>query len=142
MARQAGGKWIETDGAKSDADPVKVQQFMDRMRNLKADSIVADSAADLGKYALNTPNESVTFLDKDGKVMGSVKLARIERRNEPQKGATPAPVQRTDYYAFSTASPTVFKIFEYDYSDLVKTPEQFAKPKPIAAPSAKPSPPK
>ena len=142
VARQAGGKWTESDGAKSDADPVKVQQFIDRMRDLKAESIVQDSAADLGKYALNTPNESVTFLDKDGKVIGSVKLARIERRNEPQKGATPAPVQRTDYYAFSTASPTVYKIFEYDYSDLMKTPEQFAAPRPIAAPSAKPSPPK
>ena len=109
LASPAAGKWTETDGGKSDADPVKVQQFLDRMRDLKAESIAQDSATDLARFGLNTPNESVTFLDKDGKVIGSVKLARIQRRNEPQKGAAPAPVQRTDYYAFSTASPTVYK---------------------------------
>jgi hypothetical protein len=140
LASPAAGKWTETDGGKSDADPVKVQQFLDRMRDLKAESIAQDSATDLARFGLNTPNESVTFLDKDGKVVGSVKLSKIERRNEPQKGATPAPVQRTDYYAFSTASPTIYKVLEYDYNDLVKTPEQFAAPKPAAAPSAKPSP--
>jgi hypothetical protein len=139
VARQAGGKWIETDGGKSDADPVKVQQFMDRIHDLKAESIAEDAPANLSKYALNTPNETATFLGKDGKVIGSVKLAKIERRNEGAKGATPAPVQRTDYYALSSASPTVYKLFEYDYTDLVKTPDQFAAPKPPPSPVAKPS---
>ena len=74
------------------------------MRDLKAESIVQDSSADLGKYALNTPNEEVTFLTPDGKVMGVVKLAKIERRNEGAKGQ-PSTVQRVDYYALSSATP-------------------------------------
>ena len=68
--------------------------------------------------------------------MGVVKLARIERRNEGAKGK-PGAVQRVDYYALSSASPTVYKIFEYDYGDLMKTPEQLAAPKPTAQPSPK-----
>ena len=132
----ADGKWTETDGTKAQADPVKVGQFLDRMRDLKAESIVQDSSADLGKYALNTPNEEVTFLTPDGKVMGVVKLAKIERRNEGAKGQ-PSTVQRVDYYALSSASPAVYKIFEYDYSDLIKTPDQFAAPMPTAQPSPK-----
>ncbi len=137
VTRQPNGKWIVTDGVKTDADPVKVGQFIDRMHLLKAESIVQDTTADLGKYALNTPNEEVTFLTKDGKVMGVVKLAKIERRNEGQKGQPPT-VQRVDYYALSSGSPTtIYQVFEYDYGDLIKTPEQFAAPKPAAQPSAK-----
>jgi hypothetical protein len=131
---QHGGKWSEVDGARSDADPAKVRQFIDRMHDLKADSIVQDSTEHLEKFGLNSPNEEVTLLGKDAKPLGTVKLARIERHNENDKNG-PA---RTDYYAMSSASPTVYKLFEYDYSDLVKTPDQFAAPKPAAAPSAKP----
>ncbi len=138
VTRESNGKWILTDGTKADADPVKVDQFMDRMHLLKAESIVQDTTADLGKYALNTPNEEVTFLTKDGKVMGVVKLAKIERRNEGQKGQPPYRAARVDYYALSSVSPTtIYQIFEYDYGDLIKTPEQFAAPKPAAQPSAK-----
>ena len=68
--------------------------------------------------------------------MGVVKLAKIERRNEGAKGQ-PRAVQRVDYYALSSASPTVYKIFEYDYSDLIKNPDQFAAPVPTAQPSPK-----
>jgi hypothetical protein len=133
LEQQTGGKWTELDGAKTDADAAKVRQFIDRIHDLKAETIVQDSAANLQKFGLNSPNEEVLFLDKDGKPLGSVKLARIERHNENDKNA-PA---RTDYYAMSSASPTVYKIFEYDYSDLLKTPDQFSAPKPAAAASPK-----
>ena len=92
-----------------------------------------DSTANLEKFGLNSPNQEVTLSGKDGKPLGSVNLARIERHNENDKNA-PA---RTDYYALSSGSPTVYKIFEYDYGDLVKTPEQLAASKPTAAPAPK-----
>jgi hypothetical protein len=133
VARAAGDKWTETDGGKSNADPVKVQQFLDRVHALKAESIVQDSTANLDKFGLNSPNEQVTFLGKDSNNIGTVKLTKIERHNENEKSA-PA---RTDYYALSSTGPTVYKIFEYDYSDLIKTPDQLAAPKPTAAPTAK-----
>jgi len=135
VAHAGGDKWTETDGGKSDADPVKVRQFLDRLHTLKAESIVQDSTANLEKFGLNSPNEQVVFLGKDGKSMGTVKLARIERHNENNKNA-PA---RTDYYTLSSASPTIYKIFEYDYSDLIKKPDQLTAPKPTAAPAAKPT---
>jgi hypothetical protein len=135
VARAADGKWTETDGGKSDADPVKIRQFLDRLHDLKAESIVQDTSANLDKFGLKSPNEEVAFSGKDGKPLGAVKLARIERHNENDK-STPA---RTDYYALSSGNPTVYKIFEYDYGDLVKTPEQLAAPKPTAAPAAKPT---
>ncbi len=137
VARGKDGKWTETNGGKSDADPAKVRQFIDRLHDLKAETIVQDSTANLEKFGLNQPGEEVALLDKDGKVMGTVKLARIERHNENDKTA-PA---RTDYYALAGGKPTIYKIFEYDYTDLVKTPDQLAAPKPTAtpAPSAKPT---
>ncbi len=137
VARGKDGKWTETDGGKSQADPAKVRQFIDRLHDLKAETIVQDSTANLEKFGLNQPGEEITLLGKDGKVMGTVKLARIERHNEHDKTA-PA---RTDYYALVSGKPTIYKIFEYDYADLVKTPDQLAAPKPTAtpAPSAKPT---
>jgi hypothetical protein len=135
MSKTADGKWSETDGGKSEADPPKVLQFIDRMRGLKAETIVQDSSANLDKFGLNAPGEEVTLLGKDGKPIGSVKMAQIVRHNENDKNA-PA---RTDYYALSSASPAIYKIFEYDYTDLIKTPDQFAAPKPAAAPAAKPT---
>lgn len=135
ISRSADGKWTETDGARSGADAVKVRQFLDRLHDLKAESIVQDTTANLDKFGLNSPNETVAFSGKNGKELGTVKLSRVERRNENDKNA-PA---RIDYYALSSASPTVYKIFEYDYGDLLKTPEQFAAPKPSAAPAAQSS---
>ncbi len=137
VARGKDGKWTETDGGKSDADAAKVRQFIDRLHDLKAETIVQDSTANLEKFGLNLPGEEVTLLGKDGKMMGSVKLAKIARYNEKDKTA-PA---RTDYYALASGKPTIYKIFEYDYTDLVKTPDQLAAPKPTAtpAPSAKPT---
>jgi hypothetical protein len=131
---KSGDKWIESDGARSDADPVKVRQFIDRMHTLKAESIVQDQPLFLDRFGLTNPNEQVAFLGKDGKTIGSVQLAKIERHNGNNKT-----VVRTDYYARSSATPAVFKIFEYDYGDLMKTAEQFAAPKPSAAPKAKPT---
>jgi hypothetical protein len=135
VAKGEGGKWTETDGGKSDADQIKVRQFIDRLHDLKAETIAQDSAANLEKFGLNAPGEEVVISGKGGKAMGSVKLARVERHNENDKNG-PA---RTDYYALSSASPTVYKIFEYDYTDLIKTPDQLTSPKPAAVPSAKPS---
>ncbi len=135
VARGAGGKWTETDGTRSPADPVKVRQFIDRFHDLKAETIAQDSSANLEKFGLNSPNEEVTFQGKGGRILGTVKLARIERRNENDKSA-PA---RVDYYALSSTGPTVYRIFEYDYTDLIKTPEELAAPKPTAAPSARPT---
>jgi Domain of unknown function (DUF4340) len=135
VARSAGGKWTETDGGKSAADPAKVRQFIDRMRDLKAETIVQDSTANLDKFGLNAPGEEVTFLGKDGKLLASVKLATIVRHNENDKNA-PA---RTDYYALSGATPTVYKLFEYDYTDLIKTPDQLATPRPAAPPAPRPT---
>jgi Domain of unknown function (DUF4340) len=134
LARQGKDRWTETDGAKSEGDPVKVKQFLDRIHDLKGESIVADSPADLGKFGLASPNQEVTLLGKDGKAIGWVKLAKVDRHNETTKNA---PVARTDYYAMSSAMPTVYKLFDYDYTDVVKTPDQFALPKPKPSPTAK-----
>ncbi len=130
---QTNGKWTEISGSKSQADPARVRQFIDRVHDLKAETIVQDSAANLDKFGLNSPAEEVVFLDKEGKLLGRVEFAKVDRYNENDK-KVPA---RTDYYAMSSASPTVYKIFEYDYSDLIKTPDQFAAPKPAPAASPK-----
>jgi hypothetical protein len=135
ITKAADGKWTETDGGKSDADAVKVRQFIDRLQDLKADTIAQNSTTNLEKFGLNAAAEEVALMGKNGKSLGSIKLARMVRHNENDKNA-PA---RTDYYALSSASPTVYKLFEYDYTDLMKTPDQLAATKPTAIPSAKAS---
>jgi hypothetical protein len=128
---QKNGKWTEMSGAKAQADPAKVRQFIDRVHDLKAEKIVQDSTANLDKFGLNSPKEEVVLLGKDGKPLGRVEFAKVDRFNENDK-KVPA---RTDYYAMSSAGPTVYKIFDYDYSDLIKTPDQFAAAKPTPVPS-------
>jgi hypothetical protein len=115
VSRQPAGKWTVSGDAKGAVDPVKVEQFMDHLRTLRGNHIVTDTPADLSKFGLSAPQEEIVLLGNDGKPLGSVKLAKIERHNDNNNLN---PLQRTDYYAMSSAAPTVYSLYSYDFDDL------------------------
>lgn len=145
VSRQAKGKWRDTGSIEGEVDPIKVEQFMDHLRTLRANSIVEDSPTDLGKFGLNRPTLAITLIGKDGKELGWARFARIARHNENSKGQMMKAAQRVDYYAMSSRQPTLYALYDYDYNDLAKTAkalqivstsEHKTKPASAAVPSA------
>jgi len=125
LERSADGKWQLVDGgSKVPADTVKVERFLDKLRDLKGKSIVEDPISDPKKFGLDAPTEEVVLTSKDGKLVGDLKLAKVERRNEAG-GATPAPVTRTDYYAASSASGAVYELNNLDFEELINPAKEF-----------------
>ncbi len=133
LERGAGGKWqIDRGGSKSDADVTLVERFLDQVRDLKGLKIVEDPVSDLKKFGMDKPTVEITLVGKDGKRIGAMELARVERRNEGEPTPTPAPgepalpaVQRTDYYAMSSAGKALFSIDDFGFGQLDRTAEQF-----------------
>ena len=139
LERSADGKWQLVDGSsKVPADVVAVVRFLDRLRDQRGKSIVEDPISDPKKFGLDAPAEELTLTAKDGKLVGDLKLAKVERRNEAG-GATPAPVVRTDYYVTSSASSAVYDLDNLEFVELTKTAKEF-KPANAETPALSPNP--
>ncbi len=151
LERLGDGKWqLVEGGAKTTADLPKVQQFLNKLQNLKAQSIVEDPMSDAKKFGLNAPTGELTLKSNDGKLLVAVKLAKVERRNESSSGETPAPPARVDYYAISSASGAVYALDNLTFEELHRssgaefksksespTPAAAARPPAGPAPAAK-----
>lgn len=140
--RRAGGKWEVADGLKGEADVAVVERFLNQLHDLKGQSIVEDPLRDPKKFGLDKPAEEVVLAGKDGKRLGGVSLARVERRNEigQAPSGAPEPPQRTDYYATSGGGKAIYTIDDFTFGQLSKTAEQFrTAPAPAAAPSPSPA---
>ncbi len=141
LARSAEGKWQVVEGSKKvAADAVSVVKFLDKVRDAKGKSIAEDPMSDARKFGLDAPAEVMTLNSKDGKVIGGLKLAKVQRRNETG-GATPAPVTRVDYYATSSASSAVFTLDNLGFEELTGSAKEFIPkdaetPAPAASPAA------
>jgi len=130
LKRVAEGKWQVLQGNSNfPADVSEVSHFLDKLRDAKAKSIQEDPMTDPKKFGLDNPSEEITLIGKDGKLIGDLKLVRIERRNQVG-GATPAPVARVDYYAKSSASSAVFGLDNLGFEDLSMISKEFLAPTP------------
>lgn len=138
---RAGGKW-QLAGVKGDADVAVVERFLNQLHDLKGQRIVEDPLSDPSKFGMDRPAEKVLLAGKDGKALGAISLAKVERRNEPghASAAPPEPPQRADYYAASSAGTALYSIDDFTFGQLTKTAEQFrAAPAPTTAPSPGPA---
>jgi len=130
LERLPDGKWQLLDGAsKMPADDTAVAEYLEKLRGEKGKSILEDPISDPKKFGMDAPTNEVTLLAKDGKLVGDLKLARVERRNQTG-GATPAPLVRVDYYAVSSASGAVFELDNVQFDELVKSAKEFRGPTP------------
>ena len=135
--KRAGTDWNVIAGGKTtEADIPVVERLLNQLRDLKAQSIVADPMPSAQPFGLDNPAAEITLIGKDGKELGAVKLAKIS----VQPTAPPIPGEpagpRTEYYASSSASKAVFSLSDFSFAQLNKpAPRYMAKAPPAAAPS-------
>lgn len=150
LERTKAGKWqVIADGKTSPASDPAVQTFLDELANLKGDKIIADPMGDPKEYGMDQPTEQITVYDKDGKLIGTVKLDQIQSKVEiaspqPTPAAPGAPasaakvtrsVMRFENYAHSTAGTPVYSLREAGFSQFDMTAGQFQASQPAAAPT-------
>jgi len=146
LERGSSDKWQLVAGGKTmAASGPAVQTFLDELANLKGDKIAADPIDDPRKYGMNEPTEEITVFDKQGKLVGTVKLAQLQ--NQIAAAPTPAPgesapkahIQRSvtafRNFATSTAGTPVYTLRESDFSQFDMTAEQFQAAQPLTAPA-------
>jgi len=123
----AGGKTTEAD------IPV-VERLLNQLRDLKGESIVADPMPSAQPFGLDNPTLEITLMDKDGKELGTVKLAKISVK--PTAPPIPGePAQRTEYYATSSASKAVYALSDFSFERLNKPASLYLAKAPAASPS-------
>ncbi|MGB3550181.1 MAG: DUF4340 domain-containing protein [Candidatus Binatus sp.] len=132
----AAGWEVVAGGKTTEADVPVVERLLNQLRDLKAQSIVADPMPSAQPFGLDNPTAEITLAGKDGKELGTVKLAKISVKptTPPIPGEPAGP--RTEYYASSSASKAVFSLSDFSFAQLNKSaPLYMAKPPPAAAPS-------
>jgi len=148
LSHDAAGKWQVTDGGKrSPANGQAVQTFLDELANLKGEKIVQDPMTDPHRFAMDKPTEQIVVFGKDGKQIGTVKLAQIQ--SKVQVPPTPTPddeepesepktqrtVMRMENYAASSAGTAVYSLGEPDFSQFDMSADQFQVTQPLATPT-------
>jgi hypothetical protein len=140
LKRAAVGKWDVVAGGNTSAGDVPVvERMLSQLRSLKGTSIVADPMPSAQPFGLDNPSLQITLLGKDGKSLGTVKLARITvtQNAPPLRGEPSGP--RSEYYAESSASKAVFALSDFSFTQLNKPAALYmAKAPPVPAPAAAP----
>ncbi|MGB8413110.1 MAG: DUF4340 domain-containing protein [Candidatus Binatus sp.] len=133
--QRAAADWNVIAGGKTtEADVPVVERLLNQLRDLKAQSIVADPMPSAQPFGLDNPAAEITLVGKDGKELGAVKLAKISVKptTPPIPGEPAGP--RTEYYASSSASKAVFSLSDFSFAQLNKpAPLYMAKPPPAPA---------
>ena len=124
LKRAPVGKWdVIVGGKTSEGDIPVVERMLNQFRDLKGESIVADPMPSAQPFGLDNPALEITLIGKDGKDLGTVKLAKISVK--PTAPPIPGePAQRTEYYATSSGSKAVYSLSDFSF-------EQLNKPAPL-----------
>ena len=139
LKRAPAGKWDLVEGGKTAAADVPVvERLLDEVRDLKGVSIIADPMQSPVPFGLDQPAITVSLTGKDGKPIGTMKLAKISVKptGAPEPGESAGP--RTEYYATSTAGNAVYSVSDFSFSQLNKPPALF-RAKVEASPSSVPT---
>ena len=141
IKRAEGGKWnLIEDRKTSPADVPVVERFMDQIRDLKGNSIIMDPIKSPEMFGMDKPALVVTMLDKDGREVGQLRLAKIDVKPAPAAGTSEPPASsgaHSEYYAASSANTALFSTDDFLFSQMNKSAADFrAKETPAPAASA------
>jgi hypothetical protein len=141
IKRTDEGKWKLVEGGKtSPADDAVVARFMDQIRDLKGNSIIMDPIKSPEMFGMDKPALVVTMLDKDGREVGQLRLAKIDVKPAPAAGTSEPPASsgaHSEYYAASSANTALFSTDDFLFSQMNKSAADFrAKETPAPAASA------
>ncbi len=132
LERTASDKWQVVDGGRNDADIPVVERFLSVIQFLKGTNIAQDPMTEPARFGMDKPAADISLLGKDGKELGSLKIAKVEE--QAFQGNKAQPSGRFDYYVVSSRSAAAYTIDDYNFDQLNKTSEQFrAHASPAAA---------
>ena len=139
LKRAPGGKWDVIVGGKiSDGDIPVVERMLNQLRDLKGESIVADPMPSAQPFGLDNPALEITLMGKDGKELGTIKLAKISVR--PTAPPIPGePPQRAEYYAVSNTSKAVYSLSDFSFAQLNKPAPLYMANAPVPAAASSPA---
>ena len=136
LERTPADQWQLADGASGNADLPLVERFLSTIQFLKGSAIAADPMTDPKKFGLDKPAVQITLTGKDGKNLGTIRLAKMEQ--EAYEGNKPVSSGRFVYYVSSSQGTPVYTIDDFNFDQLNKTAAEF-RPHATPAPAAKPS---
>jgi hypothetical protein len=137
--KRATPNWYVTTGGKTtEADIPVVERLLNQLRDLRGESIVADPMPSAQPFGLDTPAVEITLIGKDGKELGTVKLAKI-KVNQTAPPLPGQPAEQTEYYGDSSDSKAVYTIDEFVFEQLNR-PAALYLARVLAKPAASPSP--
>ncbi len=138
LKRAPNGKWnLSSNGKTSPADVPVVERFLDQLRTFNGNTIVMDPMTHPEMFGLDKPTCQVTLVGKDGKPLGTVKLAKVNVKEMSTGAVSPSGIERTDYYATSSAGTALYSTDQFMFTQLDKSGDEFlAKAKPAASPSS------
>ncbi len=134
LERTAANKWRLTGGSGSETDLPVVERFLSTIQFLKGSAIAADPMTDPKKFGLDKPAVQITLTGKDGKDLGTIKLAKMEQ--EAYEGNKPVSSGRFVCYVSSSKGTPVYTIDDYNFDQLDKSADEF-QPHPTPAATAK-----
>jgi hypothetical protein len=137
VKRAPGGKWnIIESGKTTPGDVASVERFLDQLRDLKGNTIVADPMPSFMPFGMNAPAIDVTLIGNDGKQLGEIKLSKVSITPTTPPGPGEQPGPRTDYYASSSAGKAVYSLSDYYFTQLNRPARLLMDQTAAAAPAA------
>jgi len=116
------GAWtIDFDNKTQSADAIKVEDFLDELRYLKGQAIIAEPMKDPASYNLARPPIDYKLYDSSGKMIGEVKLAEKAELAESSAPITPSAAESSSWLATSSAGTAVYAVDSYDYTQINRT---------------------
>jgi len=123
IERTPAGQWQLAGAAGGNADLPLVERFLSTIQFLKGSAIAADPMTDPKKFGLDKPAVEIALAGKDGKDLGTVKLAKMEQ--EAYEGNKPVSSGRFIYYVSSSQGTPVYTIDDFNFNQLNKTAAEF-----------------
>jgi hypothetical protein len=126
LKRDASGKWTVDEGGKvADAGAATVQRFLENLRGLRAQSILADPMTSTTFFGMDKPAATITLEDKDGKQIGWYKFAQVKVENPGPAIPGEPEGPRTDQFATASGSKAVFSLTEFNYKRVDRAASHF-----------------
>lgn len=147
ITRGASDKWTASaKGKTAPADSDVVASLLNQITSLKGDSVAAPEMTDTLKYGMAKPNLLITVDDRQGKLIGTIKLSQMEVTANPKSAeAGQKTLKRFFGYAISSGSPAVYQVKPQSITDLEHTTNRLSveagpRPSPSPVPAFTPSP--
>ncbi len=126
LKRDPLGKWtVDESGKIAEAGAATVQRFLENLRELRAQSILADPMPSTTLFGMDKPAAAITLEDRDGKQIGWYKFAQVQVENPGPAIPGEPEGPRTEQFATASSSKAVFSLNEFNYQRVDRAASHF-----------------